>query len=140
MPNPGTTPAFGCPPPPLDLSTVSPDRRALVNTMSHLGFGRIEDLEVREGEPVLGADTRVLRDLCFGKAGPADPPPAGPGFALKRPVIELFEAFDRIGSGRIEFLEIHHGLPFRMRVEEGRGVRPRESAGEVRRVAATRGV
>lgn len=39
-------------------------------------------------------------------------------FALKSQVIDLFRQLDGISCGQIEVLEIKHGLPFRMLVEQ----------------------
>ncbi len=102
-------------------SSLSPARQELVDRMCRIRFGRIKALEVRDGEPVIGADSKVFADRTFGRDERGAESPAGNDFSLKRQHIELFEAFDRIGSGRIEFLDVTHGLPFRIRVEDPAG-------------------
>ena len=39
-------------------------------------------------------------------------------FALKAQVRDLFAHLDALGNGTIRRLEVQHGLPFRMQVEE----------------------
>ena len=42
-------------------------------------------------------------------------------FALKAQVRDLFDHFDALRTGTIRTLEVKHGLPFRMQVEEAAG-------------------
>jgi hypothetical protein len=88
--------------------------------MRSIGFGRIEGMILLGGEPVFRPAPRVVREVKFGGESPSHP--AGGGdFALKAQVLDLFDQLDQIRDGRIERLEIKHGLPFRMNIEADTG-------------------
>lgn len=100
---------------------LSPAREKLVDLIHRLRFGRITSFEVRDGDPVLGEESRVVAEIHLGKGDSDDSAastPADSNHSRKRHFVELFEVFDRIGSGRIEFLDVSHGLPFRMQIEK----------------------
>ena len=95
---------------------LSPARQQLVEMMQEVNFGRIENLEVRDGEPVVAPGPRVLRDVVFGKDNAPNRARRWRDFALKEQVIELFDLFDRERSLRVERLVVQNGLPVRMTV------------------------
>ena len=99
-------------------SSLTPARRRLVERLQQLNFGRVEGLLVRGGEPVFGPATRVVREIKFGgDNGPHAMTPAE-DFVLKQQVRDFFAQLDAIGNGTILSLEVKHGLPFRMTIEE----------------------
>lgn len=99
-------------------SSLPVSRQRLVELMQHVNFGRIERLVINEGQPVLDPRPRVVREFRFpGENGPR-PEAAIGDFALKAQVVELFRAFEELRDGVIEVLDIKHGLPFRMAVED----------------------
>lgn len=99
-------------------SALSPARSRLVVLMQDIDFGRVEELVVRNGEPVLDRPPRVIREVKFaGENGPR-PELAKKDFALKAQVREMFAQFDALGNCVILCLEVKHGLPFRMQIEE----------------------
>ena len=52
-------------------AALTPARRRLVEMMQETNFGRIERLEVRNGEPVLDPPPKAARQMVFGrKNGP----------------------------------------------------------------------
>lgn len=90
----------------------------LLELMQTINFGRIENLAVMNGDPVLEPMPRIIREIKFGgDNGPRPELDAG-NFLLKTQVLELFQQFDRLGGCTVEVLEIKHGLPFRMLVAE----------------------
>jgi len=98
--------------------SLSAPRRRLLELMQEINFGRIEGLAVRGGEPVLDPPPRVVREIKFGgENGPRRELGSG-DFALKAQAVEFFTHLSRLGDGTVEILEIKHGLPFRMSVEE----------------------
>ena len=100
------------------LASLSPARERLVKLMQRLNFGHIEGLVVRDGEPVLDPPPRVVRQLKFcAESGPR-PEAAKEDFILKAQVRELFAQMEKMGDGVIRRLEVKHGLPFKMTVEE----------------------
>jgi len=99
---------------------LSAGRRSLVETLQRINFGRIEGLVVRGGEPVLNPMPRIVHEFKFLADNGPRPESAKSDFLLKQQVVELFEHLDKIGDGVIHSLEVQHGLPFRMAVEEVR--------------------
>ena len=99
-------------------SGLSPSRRRLLTLLQRLNCGRIEDLLVRSGEPVFTPSPRVIRKVKIrGENGPRSEVHV-PDFALKTEVIELFDHLARLGDGTVRRLEVKHGLPFSLDVEE----------------------
>jgi hypothetical protein len=79
--------------------------------MQRLNFGRIENLEIRGGEPVLDPVPRVVREHKFcADNGPR--PEAGRDCVLKNQVGDLMHLLDNLGDGTITVLSVKHGLPF----------------------------
>ena len=97
---------------------LSAERRSLLEQMQALNFGRILNIQVHEGEPRITPMTKVERLVRFGGNNHARPEGALDDFTLKDKVVELFDAIERMGDGLILKLEIKHGLPFDMTVEE----------------------
>ena len=102
----------------MNASTLSPARRQLLLRLQTLNFGRIENLRLQDGEPVLDPPPRVVREIKFGGDNSPRPEADLRDFQLKAQVIELFRHFDRIQNGVVRLIEIKHGLPFKMNVEE----------------------
>ena len=86
--------------------------------MQRIGFGTIEQLVIRQGEPVLDPPPKVVRDVKFGAENGPRPESDLNDFVLKAQVRDLFAQLDALGNGTIRCLEVKHGLPFRMQVEE----------------------
>jgi hypothetical protein len=102
--------------------SLSPARQRLVELMQEVNFGRIEGLRVVDGDPVLEPAPRVLRDFLLGKANAPNAARGRDDFALKEPVIELFDLLDRERSVQVESLVVQNGLPVRVTVADGIGV------------------
>jgi len=98
--------------------SLSAPRRRLLELMQEINFGRIEGLAVRGGEPVLDPPPRVVREIKFGGENGPRRELGSDDFALKAQAVEFFAHLSRLGDGTVESLEIKHGLPFRMSVEE----------------------
>jgi hypothetical protein len=96
-----------------DLSTP---RTRLIELMQELNYGRIEGLEIRDGEPQLDPPPIAVRLFMFGKTNGPNESRKRDDFVLKRKLIELFEIFDRERSLSIQELMIDNGLPVRMTV------------------------
>ncbi len=98
--------------------SLSERRRQLVELLQELNFGRIEDLVIRDGQPVLNPPPHIIREVKFGGENGPRPERATADFRLKAQVIELFTYFDQMQDGTIDVIEVKHGLPFRMLVAE----------------------
>ena len=102
----------------LKKSQLSLDRRLLVELMQGINFGRVENLVIRNGQPVLASPASIVREFKFGSDNAPRPELDADDFVLKRQLVELFDLLDDYGDGVIEVLEIKHGMPFRMTVME----------------------
>lgn len=102
----------------IETASLSPSSRRLVRLMQRINFGCIQELIIRQGEPCFDPPPRVYRDVKFGADNAQRPELALSVFVLKKQVIELFSEFSELGDGVVLWLEVRHGLPFRMRVEE----------------------
>jgi hypothetical protein len=86
--------------------------------MQRLNFGRIEGLEIRNGEPVFQPLPKVVQDIKIGGENGPRPELAIEDFALRNSVLELFEHISQLGNGRVETLEIKYGLPFKLIIQQ----------------------
>lgn len=96
--------------------TVSPARRKLIELMSQIHYGCIENLTIRDGEPVFLPAPRIVRDVMLGKGDTKRRPTSQQDFILKAQHEDLFKQFDELRDGKIDRIEIQAGLPFRIRV------------------------
>jgi hypothetical protein len=85
-----------------------------VEIMRELQFGRIENMSIRAGQPVLDHDLKVVRVACLSGESSGTKPPAGDEFELKRVVCDLFDELARLGHGTVVKLEFKRGLPCRL--------------------------
>lgn len=99
-------------------AALSEMRRQLVELMQSINFGRIENLTIRDGDPVLEPLPRIVREVKFGGDNGPRPERDVRNFLLKTQVVELFQSLDQIDNGVLVVLEIKHGLPFRMLLVE----------------------
>lgn len=98
-------------------TSLSAPRRRLLETMQRLNFGRIEDLEIRNGEPMFNPAPRVVQDIKLGGENGPRPELGTADFALKSQVAEFFDYLSRMGDGSVESIEVKHGLPFKLVIE-----------------------
>ena len=99
-------------------SALSPQGQRLLVLMQEMHFGRIERLVVRCGDPVFDPPPRLVREIRLGGTDGSRPEIRSQDFTLKSQVVDLFAQLRRLGNGTVESLEIQHGLPFRMKLEE----------------------
>lgn len=97
---------------------LSTDQAELVELMQKINFGRIVNLRVRRGQPVLKPRPTVIREHKFGGENGPRPEMAANDFLLRDAVVELFQCIHDLHDGMINVLEVKHGLPFRMTVTE----------------------
>jgi hypothetical protein len=99
-------------------SQLTPSQVQLVELMQRISFGAIEDLVICDGTPVFDPHPRVIRDVKFGGSNGPRPEADLSDFSLKSSVQELMAVFSALGNATVRRLEVKHGLPFRMQVEE----------------------
>lgn len=103
-----------------DLMTkgsLSAPRRRLLEIMQRLNFGRVDDLEIRNGDPVFNPVPRIVQDIKLGGENGPRPEIDSADFVLKTQVAEFFDHLSRLGNGSVESIEVKHGLPFRLVIE-----------------------
>jgi len=98
---------------------LPPDGGRLVELMQTVNFGRLEHFVIRDGQPVLDPPPRVVREIKFGGENGARPEAVKDDFELKAQVRELFAQFEAMRDAVVHCLEVKHGLPFKLTVEEG---------------------
>jgi len=99
---------------------LSPSRRRFLESIQYLNNGRIEGLKVRDGEPIIHPPPRMVRKLKL-KRGANNGPRAktcSADSALKKQVRELFDQFDRVGTGVFLWIEVQDGLPLTAELED----------------------
>ncbi len=106
---------------PTTKSSLSSPRAQLIERMQRLGYGTIEGLVIRKGEPVLRPSPRIVRDVKFGAENGPRPESHLEDFVLKGQVKDFLAHLDDLSNTTIRRLEVKHGLPFRMEVEEETG-------------------
>ncbi|MBP3954871.1 hypothetical protein J8F10_06190 [Gemmata sp. G18] len=92
--------------------SLSPARQRIVELLQQLNFGRVENLVVRGGEPVLDPTPVVIREYKFASENGPHPESGRPDCRLKNQVADLMSLLDDIGDGTITVLSVKHGLPF----------------------------
>jgi hypothetical protein len=102
---------------PTSTKDLLTSERNLLDAIRTLGFGQIESLRIRAGEPVLDPWPTVVRDLKFGVDRQEPRATSSTDFELKREVAELFEYTREVEDGEIRILAVRHGLPFTMEIE-----------------------
>jgi hypothetical protein len=99
-------------------SSVSAPKQRLVELAQRVNFGTIENLIVRNGEPVFDPAPRVIRSIRIGGENGPRPELALADFTLREPVVELFDHLSRIGNGTVESIQVRHGMPCQIIVEQ----------------------
>lgn len=102
---------------PLTKSSLTPAQTRLVRLMQGVNFGRIEDLEVRDGQPVFSPRPRIIQKLKMGADNNARSEAEYDDFRLKHGVVELLEMISRLRDGEVRSIEVRSGLPVTAEIE-----------------------
>lgn len=100
---------------------LSASRQRLLKVFQRINFGRVEQLRIENGEPILAASSRIIREFKPGSENNPRSELHATDYLLKTQVRELFQFFDEIGSGVIDVVEFKHGLPFKLERTEPSG-------------------
>ncbi|HZT32803.1 MAG TPA: hypothetical protein VFA33_23145 [Bryobacteraceae bacterium] len=101
---------------PVSTKDLLPSERSLLEMIQTLGFGQIELLRIRAGEPVLDPMPTTVHALKFGVDRDSSVS-ASSDFDLKREAADLIEYTRDVDEGEIRTLVVRHGLPFSMEIE-----------------------
>jgi hypothetical protein len=96
----------------LQFSQVSSARQTLIRLCQAMNYGSIQELTVRNREPILtDAPMRLLADLKLDGVDEPRPEVALSDFVLSVELVRLMFLLDRMGEGKISRIEIRAGLP-----------------------------
>lgn len=98
--------------------SLTPSQQKFITEMQRINFGRIYNLVVCNGQPVMDPLPRIVREIKFGAENGPRSEAAKTDFAIKAQVRDLFAQLEALGDGVIPCIEIQRGLPFRMTIEE----------------------
>ena len=98
-------------------SDLCESERYLIDLLQQLGFGRIEDLSVRDGKPLFDPPPRVVATLTLRAEIENRGETHGVDFALKREIVLLLLLIRQIRNGKILLISIRHGLPIKVEVD-----------------------
>jgi hypothetical protein len=101
----------------LHFRQLSAPRQTLVRLCQSINFGRIEDLEVRSGEPVFSPAPRVLSSVDLGSDEGSRPESDLGDFALPKETVRLMDRLSDLGHGTVALIEVRAGLPRRLVIE-----------------------
>lgn len=96
--------------------SVSPARQQLLEWLRNIYYGRIESLQVENGEPVLNPPPKIIHEHKIHGMNFPRPIPPWRDYLLKEEVVTLFNYLNEIGDGTIDRIDIQAGLPFRVTV------------------------
>ena len=100
------------------FSNLTPAWANLVRTMQRVNFGRIENLELQDGQPGTTPASRVVRTIKLGGAAGPRPEADRQDYRLPAEVRDLVQHCRDAGTGWIRGIDIQHGLPIKMTLEE----------------------
>jgi hypothetical protein len=104
---------------PIRFAQLSSARQSLVRLFQSTNYGWVQNLEVRDGEPVLsGPGPIVFIDVRLDSAESARGELALEDFALCAEVCRLMSLMDQIEDGTISKIEVRAGVPRRITLEK----------------------
>jgi hypothetical protein len=101
----------------MQMEDLSPARQRLLRLLQSINFGRVEELEIRNGEPVFSPAPRVFVELKLDVNDGPRPESRLERFPLREQVERFFTQIAQLNEGTVEVIEVRHGLPFRMVIE-----------------------
>jgi len=101
----------------LHFRQLSAPCQRLVRIFQSINFGRIEDLEVRSGEPVFNPAPRVLITVELSSDEGARAEYDLGDFALPKETVRLMDHLSELGHGTVAIIEVRAGLPRRLVIE-----------------------
>lgn len=92
--------------------------RRLLRLLQDTGFGRVT-LHVVDGQPDVGRPWRTRRTVKLngGENGPRPEADSG-DFGLRKEHVALLEQMARLRDGACVTIEVKHGLPFMIEIEQ----------------------
>jgi hypothetical protein len=111
------------------FSRLSPGRQFLLRVCQSTNYGYIQDLHVRDREPVVDPAPIVFADIKLDSDERARDEFNNADFIVCAEIVRLLALLDQINNGKISKLEVRAGIPRRIvyehRISELGGVSPR---------------
>src|ERR1039458_8503432 len=98
----------------LRFSQLSASRRVLVRLCQDINFGQIQELHVRNSDPVWDPAPTVLSEIKLDTEDTPRPESELPDFKLSSEIRRLMCRLDQLENGRIERIEVREGIPRRL--------------------------
>lgn len=99
-------------------SDVSKAKQWLIDKMQSIGFGRIEGLRIVGGDPVSTPPPKIIYRRKSGGVNEPRPHDDAHDYVLKKDVVDFMHYLDTVGSRTISLIEVSHGVPFVVEVED----------------------
>jgi len=99
------------------MEELSPAKQRLLRLFQAINFGRVEELEIRDGEPQFNPVPRVFVELKLDTDDEPRRESQLDRFPLRSQVERFFMQISRLDEGTVEMIEVRHGLSFRMVIE-----------------------
>ena len=103
--------------PAITKSSLKPGQARLIELMQALNFGRVEELQVRGGQPFFDPRPRVIQKVKIGADNTARPEFLSADFRLKNGIVELLAMIERLRDGEVRSIEVRCGLPVSAEIE-----------------------
>lgn len=100
--------------------SLDPPKLKLVKAIEELGFGRIEQIPIRDSRPYYEQATQTVQEIKLGSETKPHVERTNADLTFKAEFERLFIQFDRLRDGLVD-IEVRHGLPFRLVVRRFRG-------------------
>lgn len=108
----------------VSTADLKPIERQFLAAMHRMGFGRFERVPIRDGSLILSPWPATVQEVRFGSDTQIFGMQSG-DFDLKAQVVQLFTFVRSVEVGEIRTLQIRHGIPFLMELED----RPKPAGG-----------
>jgi hypothetical protein len=100
----------------LTKRSLDPVQLKLVEAIEQLGFGRIEQISIRDGKPCCERETQIVQEIKLGSETEPRVEPSNADLTLKSGFEHLFNQLSQLRDGLVD-IEIRHGVPFRLIVK-----------------------
>lgn len=101
-----------------NVGSPSPNLRRLLERMWKLGFGIIRGLHVRNGDPVFDPPFSIVCSIRLADDGMDRPRTISGEFVMNRAQRALQRQLALIGTGVIDVIKVHDGLPVNLEFRE----------------------
>ena len=100
--------------------SLTPSQRRTVEIIERVGFGRIEQLCVRGGDPCYAQPPHVVEEVRLVSEPECRPDRSDGHLTLQKEFVSLFNELRRVQNGMVA-VEIRHSLPVRLSIDHADG-------------------